>query len=109
MTLHHWLGQPSYLPQTECKIELPCTCSRRTFSVLIEEGDTELNDLQQITIALECLVVVVGGCLEVSQRSRYDAREFSILEMESKGRWEEEKNEYNDKKGIHIQQVSSHR
>ncbi len=49
-----------YLLEIELKVELPCTLTIRwQIALLIGETETQLYNLQNVHIALQCLVVIL--------------------------------------------------
>jgi hypothetical protein len=54
----------------------------RNVAVDVEEGDTELDDFEEVDVAADCLVVVRGFGVEVADWARDDTGEFCILGVE---------------------------
>ena len=55
---------------------------RGYLAVYVEEGDAKLDYLEKVDVAADCLVVVRGFGVEVADRTRDDAGEFRVLEVE---------------------------
>lgn len=51
----------------------------RYFALYREQGDAELDDLEEVDVAAYCLVVVGGFRVELSDRSCDNAGEFCVL------------------------------
>jgi hypothetical protein len=48
-------------------------------ALYVEEGDAELDNLEQINVAANCLVVIRGFGVEVSDGSRDNTGELGVL------------------------------
>ncbi len=66
--------------EAEFKIELPGGYPWWEAALSIRKSEPELNDLEEVHIAAQRLVVILGGTLEIANRSRYDPWEFSVLQ-----------------------------
>lgn len=66
------------LSEAEFKIELPGGYPWWEAALSIRKCEPELNDLEEVHIAAQRLVVILGGTLEIANRSRYDPWEFSV-------------------------------
>jgi len=66
------------LADVETEIKLPRGAARRLLAVLIVKREPDLNDLEQIDVAAEQLILVVGRALELPDGPRDDPRELGI-------------------------------
>jgi hypothetical protein len=67
------------IPERELEVKLPRAAIFWHIAVLIRERDAELDDLQHVDVALECLEVIIVRVLKHADRPRHHAGEFSIL------------------------------
>jgi len=67
------------LRKVELKVELPCGRPWRILSLLVHEGEAQLNDLQQVHVAAQQLVLVVGVAAEHPDRPGDYTRKLGVL------------------------------
>ncbi len=63
----------------EAKVELPCADLGGKIAVLVAERDAQLDELEQIDVASQCLVVVVRRAFECAYWPRDDTGELGVL------------------------------
>ena len=68
-----------YVLCTELEVELPGGDVLWEVAILSRQSNTDLDDLQEVHITPHGLVMIVGGCLEGSNRSRDHPRELCVL------------------------------
>jgi len=68
----------SILPQVELEVELPGGVARRRLAIVVHEGQTQLDDPQQVDVAAQQLVVVVRRGAKFADRASYHARELGV-------------------------------
>ena len=73
-------------PETKLEVELKGGHTRRSLPLLVVEGDSKLNQFQEIDVRLQQLVLVVGSTLKVSDRLGHYPRELCVLEGREGGR-----------------------
>ena len=67
------------LREVELKVELPRGRPRWIFARLVHEGQAQLDDLQEVNVAAQQLVLVVGVAAELPDGPGDDARELCVL------------------------------
>ena len=79
-------GDSRTSPETKLEVELKGGHTRRSLPLLVVEGDSKLNQFQEIDVRLQQLVLVVGSTLEVSDRLGHYPRELRVLGGREGGR-----------------------
>ena len=69
----------AYALDAKVKVKLPCRNILRVVTVLVGEGESNLDDFEQVHVTSHGLVVVVGGSLKRAYWTRNDSRKFSVL------------------------------
>ena len=72
------------LREVELEVELPRRRAWRIISVLVHEGEAELDDLQQIHVAPQQLVLVIHRAPKLSDRPHHHPGELCVLGRKEK-------------------------
>ena len=65
------------------KVKLPCRHFLRIVAVLVGEGESYLDDFEQVHVTSHSLVVIVGGSLEGAYWTRDYTGKFCVLREKS--------------------------
>ena len=68
-----------FSPEAEPEIELERGLPGRPLAILVVERHSQLNQLQQVHVALQQLVLIVRGTLEFTDGLSHDSRKLSVL------------------------------
>lgn len=69
---------PRHLRQVKFEVELPCGVAGRCLAVLVHERQAQLDDAQQVDVAAQHLVLVVGRRAKLTDRLGHDAGELGV-------------------------------
>jgi hypothetical protein len=72
-------GVEAYALDAKVKVKLPCRHLLRVVTVLVGEGESYLDDFEQVHVTSHRLVVVVGRSLKSAYWTRHDSRKFCVL------------------------------
>lgn len=70
--------------EVEFEVELPGGRSRRIFPLFVHEGEAQLDDLQQVHVAAQQLVLIVGVASEFTDWSGHHTWKLRVLKKDTK-------------------------
>jgi hypothetical protein len=76
-------GEQHNALNAKVKVKLPCRHFLRIVAVLVGEGESYLDDFEQVHVTSHSLVVIVGGSLEGAYWTRDDTGKFCVLREKS--------------------------
>lgn len=65
--------------RVEVEVKLPCVPLCGYLPLSIGQGDSELDELQDINVAAHCLVMIIRRCFKLPDRSCYYGWKFTVL------------------------------